>query len=146
LPRPTISFLQYRRPLHAKLHVYITHTGRTATRKTNPPKPIRTANMPATVTVLYPRESDGHFDADYYLKTHMPLAQKNWAPYGFTSYKVIKFGDDAPYVYGVAMDFESMEGVQKAMASDKTKEIMDDVVNYSNLKPTIVAGEVIGTN
>jgi uncharacterized protein (TIGR02118 family) len=102
--------------------------------------------MPATVTVLYPRESGGHFDADYYLKTHMPLAQKHWSPYGLTSYKVTKFGDDAPYVYGVSLDFESMEGIQKALASDKTKEIMDDVVNYSNLKPTIVAGEVIGTN
>jgi uncharacterized protein (TIGR02118 family) len=102
--------------------------------------------MPATVTVLYPRQSDGHFDVDYYLKTHMPLAQKHWSPYGFTSYKVTKFGDDAPYVYGVAMDFESMESFQKAMASEESKEILDDVKNFSNLKPTFVAGEVIGTN
>ncbi|KAF2679280.1 hypothetical protein K458DRAFT_422323 [Lentithecium fluviatile CBS 122367] len=100
----------------------------------------------ATVTVLYPRESNATFDLDYYLSTHMPLVYKHWNKFGLKTYKVTKFNDDAPYTYGVAMDWGSADGFGKALQQDdSTKEIMDDIENFSSVKPVIAAGKVVGT-
>jgi uncharacterized protein (TIGR02118 family) len=101
----------------------------------------------ATVTVLYPAQEGATFNLDYYLKTHMPLAQKHWTKYGLKSYKVTKFSTpDSVYSHGVYMEFEDYEGFQKAVQSPETKEVMGDVENFSNVKPVIVAGEVVGTD
>jgi uncharacterized protein (TIGR02118 family) len=102
--------------------------------------------MPATATVLYARKEGGKFDADYYLKTHMPLAWDSWKEFGFLSYKVTKFSDESPFMYGTTMEFESMEGFGRAFKSEKTQAVLDDVPKFTNLEPTIAAGEVIGTN
>jgi uncharacterized protein (TIGR02118 family) len=98
-----------------------------------------------TVHVLYPRKEDATFDIDYYLKTHMPLAYKTWNSFGFTSYKVTKYPDDAPYSYGVTMEWEDMERFAKALQAEGTKAVMDDVKNYSDVQPIILSGEVVGS-
>ena len=101
--------------------------------------------MPAaTVTVLYPSGSDAKFDMDYYLSSHMPLAQKLWGKEGLKSWKVLKFGDDQPYSVQATLEFESVDDYSKAMASDGTKEILADVPNFSNKSPTLMMGEVVG--
>ncbi|KAK8200712.1 hypothetical protein M8818_006027 [Zalaria obscura] len=101
--------------------------------------------MPAQVTVIYPSASDAKFDMDYYLSSHMPLVQKLWGPAGLKGWKVIKFGDDAPYSVQATLEWDSMEDFQKAAAGEHTKEIMGDVTNFSNQHPHLMPGEVVGS-
>jgi uncharacterized protein (TIGR02118 family) len=97
----------------------------------------------AQVVVVYPRNKDSKFDKEYYLSTHMPLVAKHWKKHGLKSYAVTELNADGPYSYSVVMEFESYEGFGAAGADPNTKEVMDDVDNFSNEKPIIVHGNVI---
>jgi uncharacterized protein (TIGR02118 family) len=98
----------------------------------------------ANVIVLYPRKEGSTFDKEYYLKTHMPLAMKHWGKHGFKSYAVTELNDDSPYSYSVVMEFESYESFGKATQDPGTKEVMDDVTNFSSEKAILIHGGVIG--
>jgi uncharacterized protein (TIGR02118 family) len=98
----------------------------------------------ATVIVLYPRKEGSTFNKEYYLKNHMPLAMKHWKKHGFKSYAVSELNADGPYSYTVVMEFESPGSVGKAMQDPGTKEIMDDLSNFSSETPVLVHGGVIG--
>jgi uncharacterized protein (TIGR02118 family) len=98
----------------------------------------------AQVLVVYPRNKDSKFDKEYYLATHMPLVEKHWKKHGLKSYAVTELNADGPYSYSVVMEFESYEGFGAAGADPNTKEVMDDVKNFSNEQPIIVHGAVIG--
>ncbi|KAF7674913.1 hypothetical protein GT037_006676 [Alternaria burnsii] len=100
----------------------------------------------ATAIVLYPRKEGSTFDKEYYLKTHMPLAMKHWGPHGMKSYAVSELGADGPYSISSVMEFDSQEAVGKAMQDPGTKEIMDDVKNFTNSEPILVHGSIIGTS
>jgi uncharacterized protein (TIGR02118 family) len=110
--------------------------------------------------VLY--EKGTKFDMDYYLKTHMPLVQENWSPYGLKSWKVrhayrptacaladivkvIQFGDDSPYAVQATLEWGTLDDFKKAAGSDSTKKVMDDVKNFSNTSPKLFSGEVVGS-
>lgn len=103
---------------------------------------------------------------DYYLKTHMPLVQEKWAPYGLKSWKVchaqfpitrflrgplsnqakvIKFGEESPYVVQATLEWGSMDDFKKAAGSDSIQAVMDDVKNFSNTTPKLMTGEVVGS-
>jgi uncharacterized protein (TIGR02118 family) len=109
---------------------------------TSPYNTIKMAG--AQVVVVYPRNKDSKFDKEYYLSTHMPLVAKHWKKHGLKSYAVTELNADGPYSYSVVMEFESYEGFGAAGADPNTKEVMDDVNNFSNEKPIIVHGSVIG--
>jgi uncharacterized protein (TIGR02118 family) len=98
----------------------------------------------ANVMVLYPRKEGSTFDKEYYLKTHMPLAMRLWQRHGFKSYAVSELNADGPYSYAVVMEFESPEDFSKAIQDPGTKEIMDDVTNFSSETPVLIHGGVIG--
>ena len=98
----------------------------------------------AQVLVAYPRSEGSTFDKEYYLSTHMPLAKKHWAKHGLKSYAVTELNADGPYTYVVVMEFESHEGFGAASQDPNTKEIMEDVPNFSNVKPILLHGGVIG--
>ena len=100
----------------------------------------------ATAIVLYPRKEGSPFDKEYYLKTHMPLAMKHWGPHGLKSYAVSELSADGPYSISSVMEFDSQEAVGKAMQDPGTKEIMDDVKNFTNSEPILVHGNIIGTS
>ncbi|KAM0713207.1 hypothetical protein Q7P35_000659 [Cladosporium inversicolor] len=99
--------------------------------------------MPATTTVLYEKGTD--FNMDYYLKTHMPLVQEKWGSYGLKSWKVIQFGDDSPYAVQATIEWGSLDDFKKAAGSASTKDVMDDVKNFSNTSPKLFSGEVVGS-
>ncbi|KAF2791802.1 hypothetical protein K505DRAFT_248112 [Melanomma pulvis-pyrius CBS 109.77] len=97
----------------------------------------------ATVTVMYPRTENSTFNVDYYTSTHMALVWKAWSKFGLKSYIVTKCTEDAPYTYTVAMEWESLAAFGKAAAEPSSKEVMDDVPNFSSEKPVVVTGDVI---
>jgi len=98
----------------------------------------------AQVIVAYPRNKDSTFNKEYYLSTHMPLVAKHWKRHGLKSYAVTELQADAPYSYSVVMEFESYEGWGAAGADANTKEVMEDIKNFSNEQPVLLHGNVIG--
>jgi uncharacterized protein (TIGR02118 family) len=98
----------------------------------------------ASAIVLYPRKEGSTFDKEYYLKTHMPLAMKHWGKHGLKSYAVSELSADGPYSISSVMEFDSQEALGKAMQDPGTKEIMDDVKNFSSEQAILVHGNVIG--
>ncbi|KAI4919070.1 uncharacterized protein J4E92_008714 [Alternaria infectoria] len=98
----------------------------------------------ATAIVLYPRKEGSTFNKEYYLKTHMPLAMKNWKDHGLKSYAVSELNADGPYAISTVMEFDSLESVGKALQSEGTKEVMEDVKNFSSETPILVHGNVVG--
>lgn len=98
----------------------------------------------ATVQVLYPQNEGSTFNMDYYKSTHLPLCEKHWRPFGLKSWHVTQLDSAAPYSTSLVLEFESLEGFQKAAADPSIAEIMADVPNYSSEKPVLIAGAVVG--
>jgi uncharacterized protein (TIGR02118 family) len=96
----------------------------------------------AQVIVLYPRKDGAKFDLDYYHATHMPLAKKTWSSHGLKSFSVTQLSPDNQYSIAAILEFDSQESIGRAMADPSTKEVMDDVPNFSSEKPVIVAGNI----
>ena len=80
------------------------------------------------------------------MSTHMPLVQKHWQQYGLNSWKVLKFGDDAPYCVQATLEFENMDAFGKAAKSEEASEVMGDIKNFSDKDPVLMPGEVVGTS
>lgn len=47
---------------------------------------------------------------------------------------------------GCSLEFESLEGFQEAGKGEEAKEVFADIENFSDKKPSIVAGEVKGVD
>jgi len=120
-----VGFYSQRTELSDTIHLYIIMSG-------------------ATAIVLYPRKEGSTFNKEYYLKTHMPLAMKNWKDHGLKSYAVSELNADGPYAISTVMEFDSPESVGKALQSEGTKEVMEDVKNFSSETPILVHGNVVG--
>lgn len=97
----------------------------------------------AQVIVLHPRRESAKFDLDYYLFKHMPLVKEKWMSLGLKSFSVVQLALENQFSVAAVVDFESSESLGKAMADPATKEIMDDVPNFSSEQPIIVAGYVV---
>jgi uncharacterized protein (TIGR02118 family) len=97
----------------------------------------------AQVIVAYPRKEGFKFNKEYYLSTHMPLAAKHWKKHGLKSYTVTELGADNPYTYSVVMEFESAEGWGAAATDPNTKEVLEDVPNFSNVQAILLSGGII---
>ncbi|OCL14378.1 hypothetical protein AOQ84DRAFT_351535 [Glonium stellatum] len=101
--------------------------------------------MPAAVSILYPRETGATFDFDYYMSTHMPLVSKLWTKHGMADWQVFTLDSDSPYIVHALMHWESIDGFKAAIAKESA-EIMQDVKNYTNLKPVTFMGDIIGSS
>jgi uncharacterized protein (TIGR02118 family) len=88
-------------------------------------------------SVFYPKTEGASFDFDYYRGTHVPMANSAW---GLSSAQIDK-GVDGPYVAAVHFEFESMETMGAAMASEQTAAVMADVANYTTIQPVIQISE-----
>jgi uncharacterized protein (TIGR02118 family) len=100
----------------------------------------------ASVMAVYVRKEGSTFDKEYYLSSHMPLTFKHWKKHGMKGYKVTELNADSPYSYIVVMDFETPEGFEAAVKDADTKEVMEDIKNFSSEEPIMVYGMNIGTN
>ncbi|KAI1122002.1 hypothetical protein F5Y10DRAFT_255109 [Nemania abortiva] len=100
--------------------------------------------MTYIVSVKYPAGTT--FDMDYYLKTHMPLVQKLWTPYGLKAWKIAQYDNaGAPYVVQAWLEWESKEHADKGIGGLDATTIFDDVAKFSDKKPVLSNGELVGS-
>ncbi|KAJ4256272.1 hypothetical protein NW762_009352 [Fusarium torreyae] len=92
--------------------------------------------------VLYP--SGPSFDMDYYLKKHMPFVSAKFGPLGLKSWKIISFEEGAPFQVQATLEWDSIEAIDKAVASEAGKEVFGDVPNFYSEQPVLLKGPVVG--
>jgi uncharacterized protein (TIGR02118 family) len=91
------------------------------------------------MSVFYPSTEGATFDHEYYRTKHVPLCVETWKP----AKAEIDKGVDGPNVAAVHLQFDSMDAMQAAMASEGTGEIMADVANYTTIAPVIQVSEIV---
>jgi uncharacterized protein (TIGR02118 family) len=102
--------------------------------------------MAVTLQVIYPIGPDTRFDYDYYTESHMKLVAQHMGPH--IERTVVTRGlasgpDTPPGHYAVAtIVFADQDRMNAAMAV--SGPVMADVPNFTNVKPDILIGEVIG--
>ncbi|RYN46677.1 hypothetical protein AA0118_g12488 [Alternaria tenuissima] len=104
--------------------------------------------MTITVTVLFPNTPDAKYDIDYYVNKHMPLIQTLWGRYGVKSWSATKFsnevdGSPSLYAFGSVVVWEDHEEMKNAFSGPEAKEVMGDIVNFSNKEAVFLIGEVV---
>jgi len=101
--------------------------------------------MTLSLQVIYPIEDDTHFDMDYYLGTHMPLAGEHMGAHIESTMvtKGVAGGPDTPPpFYAVAtMTFADQAAMDAAMAA--AGPVLDDIPNFTNARPQMLVGEVV---
>ncbi|MTI45496.1 uncharacterized protein (TIGR02118 family) [Roseibium hamelinense] len=102
--------------------------------------------MAVSLQVLYPVGADTTFDYDYYTSTHMGLVEQHMGPFmtSVQACKGLSGGPDTPpefYAIFTAV-FEDQEKFSEAMAA--AAPVLADIPNYTNTKPQMLIGEVIG--
>ena len=98
------------------------------------------------VYVIYPNNSGGTFDMDYYLTKHMPMVGERLKPAlkGMTVDNGISGGQpgtEAAYRVIATLLFDSMEAFQNAFIPHAA-EIQGDIPKYTNIVPTVQISEV----
>lgn len=99
------------------------------------------------VSVLYPNGNGKTFDMDYYCSKHMPMAKSllGKALKNATVDKGLAGGiPDSPASYAAmtSLYFDSIETFQTAFAPHSAT-FAADVINFTNIEPTIEISEVI---
>jgi uncharacterized protein (TIGR02118 family) len=104
------------------------------------------------ISSIYPKQKDAHFDFDYYLNNHMPRSIELLSKAkGFVSVSVEKGVDvaehniESSYVAMCHYYFETLEDFMLAF-SPHARELQGDIVNYTNIQPTIQINEVKSVN
>lgn len=101
-------------------------------------------NVMIRLMASYPRSEDTHFDADYWLTTHMPLMAANWPE--VTRWEADLGADDGPN-YGIAhMYFDSHDTMGAALGGPGAGTVLGDVANYTNVQPVLVINTVAATS
>ncbi|MGH8447765.1 EthD family reductase [Pseudomonas sp.] len=92
----------------------------------------------ATLTVSYPMAADSTFDRDYYLATHIPIARAAWGEFGLQSAEILfPAKGPQPLAGMVILRFADQVGIDAALSSPKTLEVIGDVANFTNIAPVI---------
>jgi uncharacterized protein (TIGR02118 family) len=98
------------------------------------------------VSVFYPNEEGKKFDMEYYCSKHMPMVQEKCGP-ACKSMAVEQGlgggepGSRATYIAMGHLYFDSVEAFQNAFGPH-AKEIMADIPNYTDIRPSIQISEV----
>lgn len=86
--------------------------------------------------MTYPSRAGGRFDGDYYVATHLPLVEANWARYGLTSTRAFLADGDTPALAAIAvLDFASGAAIDAALASPEAGAVFGDIANFTDLAP-----------
>ncbi|MGS4884734.1 EthD family reductase [Roseibium sp. MB-4] len=102
--------------------------------------------MAFSLQVLYPIRPDTTFDFAYYAEKHMALVAEHMGPHAsqVQATKGMAGGPDAPpEFYAIAtMVFETKGQLEAALAA--AGPVTADIPNYTNTRPQLLIGEVIG--
>lgn len=98
------------------------------------------------VSIFYPGAPASHFDVDYYLGTHMPLACRLLAPVlEGVSVDIGLSGaaPDQPAPFAAICEFtcESAQAFGDALAPHQA-ELMADIPNYTDIQPIIQMSQI----
>jgi uncharacterized protein (TIGR02118 family) len=96
------------------------------------------------ILVVYPRSEDSTFDTDYYVGSHMPMVAQKWPQ--VTRWEVDLAGPDQPHHAVGHIYVDSMDAFGAAMAEPGTGDVMSDIVNYTNVQPTMYVSEVAASS
>lgn len=95
-----------------------------------------------SLTVLYPKTADSHFDLDYYLNTHTSLVKERLTSAGLTGVD-LRTGlaggaPDSPATYAMIcnLNFGTLEELQNALVTHGP-ELTGDIPNFTNVQPTM---------
>lgn len=98
------------------------------------------------VSVLYPNRPGSRFDADYYVRTHMPMASRLLA----SAVKEVSVeiglggevpGEPAPFAAIAGFECESVEAFMAAFLP-VADQLQRDIPNYTNIVPVIQFSEI----
>ncbi len=94
-----------------------------------------------TVTVLYPKTSDSHFDEQYYVTKHMPLVESRFGSLGMRGFQLLRGassldGGSPAFAVIAQLTFESLGHLQHALQTHGA-EIMGDIPNFTNVQPLL---------
>lgn len=100
-----------------------------------------------TVTVLYPKTNESHFDFDYYLQIHTPLVKARFGPLGMEGLHLLRgsgslAGGPPDFAMIARLDFTSLPHLQQALTQHGA-EIMSDIPKFTNVQPIIQMNEPI---
>ena len=101
---------------------------------------------PGLVTlILYPRRPDTHFNLDYYLNKHVPLANEIWGPHGMKFHSVSALPESTGYHLATVLEWTTKDGWDHAQKDERTKEVMRDLEeqNFTNAEAVFLMGDVV---
>ena len=102
--------------------------------------------MPVSLQVIYPATEGTKFDFDYYLGTHMDLVQTHMGPHIASTVvtKGLAGGPDTPPPFHAVATivFADREAMNAAMRGSGA--LMADIPNFTDTKPQVLIGEVVG--
>ena len=102
------------------------------------------SNSELVVTFLYPRKNLTKFDMDYYLKHHIPATEAGWGPLGMTNCIACSTEEDTEFVIKVITSWKNVASWDAAKGGKAASELTADVANFTNVKPVVVVGQVLG--
>jgi len=98
------------------------------------------------VSVLYPNKAGSHFDADYYLNVHMPMAGRLLGPAikGMTAeigVAAVNPKEMAPFAAIAGFLCESVEAFMQAFLP-VAGQLQNDIPRYTDIEPVIQFSEL----
>lgn len=102
--------------------------------------------MPVSLQVLYPTDGGTTFNHDYYLDTHMKLVGEHMGAHIQSTLvtRGVAGGPDTPAGYHAVatMVFADQAAMDAALAA--SAPVMADIPQFTNSKPQILIGAVVG--
>ncbi len=99
------------------------------------------------VAIAYPNKPGSHFDADYYLKVHMPLAAKLLGHAIKSATVEIGIGGEAPgapppFAAIAGFTCESVDAFTQAF-TPVADRLQGDIPNYTDVEPVIQISNLV---
>jgi hypothetical protein len=112
------------------------------------------------VYFLYPRDGQSTFDYDYYQSKHIPRTNEIWGRFGVKMRSVARL-DESYHLVGMLVSYSSLaaipkqplsnsgqewankEDYQSAQKYERTKELLDDIGNFTTSKPIFLEGTML---
>ena len=94
-----------------------------------------------TLVVTYSGAKGARFDREYYRTRHLPLVRRAWGRHGMETISAFfpveneeAAGEEVGIVAACLCGFRDDHALRSALASDGTPEVMQDLVNFTDLK------------